>query len=208
MLHVGVALDAGLLDAHAISRAVTALAALRRGTIDLYELRIIYVGSESAFYGLQVCPVAVRRELDAVGNSLREIVDEPFGAFTVPAADEPRRDAPGFLSMRIPSVSTVPLAVITACALTETNDLGQFIAASVEAPLSAIMGSSYKVSAFSFHLNKMTGSERGNVLLKTGARRTFQYHSTEAAMQPYILMKSLDDKVISKENFDCFYVRR
>jgi len=27
-------------------------------------------------------------------------------------------------------------------------------------------------------------------------------------MQPYILMKSLDDKVISKEIFDRFYVRR
>lgn len=98
--------------------------------------------------------------------------------------------------------------VLAACALTEMNDLGQFTAASVEAPLSAIMGSEYKVSAFSFHLNEMSSHERGNILKKTGSRRTFQYHFAEAAMQPYIVMRSLRDGVISKEIFERFYVRR
>jgi hypothetical protein len=59
-------------------------------------------------------------------------------------------------------------SVLAACALTETNDLGQFTAAAVEAPLSEIMGKPYEVTAFSFHLNEMSGPARGNVLKKTG----------------------------------------
>jgi hypothetical protein len=98
--------------------------------------------------------------------------------------------------------------VLAACALTETNDIGRFTAAAVEGPLSEIMGTLYKVSSFSFHLNEMCGPERGNVLKKTGSRRTFQYHFAEAAMQPYIIMKSLRDGVIRKETFERFYVRR
>jgi hypothetical protein len=98
--------------------------------------------------------------------------------------------------------------VLAACALTETNDIGQFAAAAVEEPLSAIMGKPYEVPAFSFHLNEMSGPERGAVLKKTGARRTFQYHFAEATMQPYIIMKSLKEGIISKEVFDRFKVKR
>jgi hypothetical protein len=98
--------------------------------------------------------------------------------------------------------------VLAACALAETNDIGQFTAASVEEPLSAIMGTPYRVPSFSFHLNEMSGSERGAVLKKTGARRTFQYHFAEATMQPYIIMKSLKEGIISKEVFDRFKVKR
>jgi hypothetical protein len=99
-------------------------------------------------------------------------------------------------------------SVLAACALAEMNDLGQFTAAAVESPLSDIMGAPFKVSAFSFHLNEMSGPARGNVFKKTGARRTFQYHFAEAAMQPYIIMRSLRDGVIKRETFDRFFVRR
>jgi GTPase SAR1 family protein len=98
--------------------------------------------------------------------------------------------------------------VVAACALTETNDLGQFAAADVEQPLSAIMGQPMAVTAFSFHLNEMSGTARGKVLRKTGSRRTFQYQFVEPAMQPYIIMKSLKEEIVSKEVFDRFYVTR
>jgi hypothetical protein len=78
----------------------------------------------------------------------------------------------------------------------------------VEAPLSAIMNAPFKVPSFSFHLNEMSTSERGNVLVKTGARRTFQYHFKEAAMQPYVIMKSLNERIISKDVFERFFVKR
>ncbi len=104
--------------------------------------------------------------------------------------------------------SNIFAAVLAACALAETNDLGQFNAAAVEAPLSAILGEATKVTAFSFHLNEMSGPARGNVLVKTGERRTFQYHFREAAMQPFVVMKSLKENVISKDLFERFYISR
>ena len=55
-------------------------------------------------------------------------------------------------------------SVLAACALAEPNNLGQFTAVSVEAPLSAIMGAAFKVPAFTFHLNEMSETDRGNVL--------------------------------------------
>lgn len=81
--------------------------------------------------------------------------------------------------------------VLAACAIAETNDLGQFSAASVEAPLTAIVGETMKVPSFAFHLNEMCGPDRGSVLTKTGERRTYLYQFSEAAMQPYVVMKSL-----------------
>ena len=98
--------------------------------------------------------------------------------------------------------------VLAACALTETNALGEFAANAVERPLSMIMGSQYKVSAFSFHLTEMTKTERGKVLRKTGERRTFQYHFSEPAMQPYVIMRALEENIISKEVYDQLDVKR
>jgi AAA domain-containing protein len=98
--------------------------------------------------------------------------------------------------------------VLAACALAETNDLGEFAAIDVEGPLSAIMKTQYKVPAFAFHLNELATPARGNVLVKSGTRKTFRYNFTEPAMQPYIVMKSLDEKVIPKETYDQLRVKR
>jgi len=98
--------------------------------------------------------------------------------------------------------------VLAACALAETNDLGQFTATAVEGPLSAILRQPVKVSSFAFHLNEMSGPDRGNVLRKTGARRTYQYQFSEAAMQPFVVMKSLADEVIQSNTVDRFRISR
>ena len=98
--------------------------------------------------------------------------------------------------------------VVAACALAETNDLGQFRSLSVEEPLSAIMNAEMKVASFGFHLNELCGPDRGSILRKTGERRVFHYHFAETAMQPFVVMKSLKDEVISKDVFERFYVRR
>jgi hypothetical protein len=98
--------------------------------------------------------------------------------------------------------------VLAACALTELDQLGRFSATDVERPLSEIMGIEYRSTAFSFSLNEMCTPERGAVLKKTGSRRTYKYQFSEAAMQPYIVMRSLRDGVILKATFERFFVRR
>jgi hypothetical protein len=98
--------------------------------------------------------------------------------------------------------------VLAACALAEMNDLGQFSAASFEAPLSAILGKMMKIPSFAFHLNEMCGPDRGSVLRKTGERRTYLYHFTEAVMQPFVVMKSLADNVMKTDIVDRFRISR
>ncbi|PZQ49784.1 MAG: hypothetical protein DI556_09950 [Rhodovulum sulfidophilum] len=98
--------------------------------------------------------------------------------------------------------------VLLACALAEPNDLGQFQAVAVEAPLSAILGSDVRVPSFAFHLNEMCQDARGNVLHKTGERKTYLYRFAEPSMQPYVIMQCLQDGTISQELFERLSVKR
>ena len=98
--------------------------------------------------------------------------------------------------------------VLAACALAEQNNLGEFQAVAVEAPLSAILGDSVKVPSFAFHLNEMCQETRGDVFQKTGERRTYLYRFTEPAMQPYIIMQCLQDGTIKPDVFERFTVKR
>lgn len=110
---------------------------------------------------------------------------------------------------RIYSKANIYAQVLAACALAETNNLGQFNTTSVLVPLRSIMEDpEYKIATFSFSLNEMCGPERGGVFIRSGARRVYQYQFTEAAMQPYVIMKSLKEGVLSKAVFDRFYVKR
>ncbi|HEY1561683.1 MAG TPA: ATP-binding protein [Caulobacteraceae bacterium] len=97
--------------------------------------------------------------------------------------------------------------ILAACALAQTNDLGQFVAVAVEGPLTDILGVPYKVPAFGFALNEMC-AERGHVFVKTGERKTYRYHFRDAAMQPYVIMKSLKGGIISREILEKYQVTR
>ena len=56
--------------------------------------------------------------------------------------------------------------VLAACALADQDELGRFPAANVEAPLSEIVGREMKIPSFSFHLNELSGRDRGDILKK------------------------------------------
>lgn len=98
--------------------------------------------------------------------------------------------------------------VLAACALTDVDSLGRFSATSVEAPLTAIVGKDTKSAAFGFHLNELTRPERGSVLEKTGERRTYRFNFKEPLMQPYIVMRSLQDGILTQETLDRFAIKR
>lgn len=96
--------------------------------------------------------------------------------------------------------------VLAACALADVDSLGQFTATSIEAPLSAIIGRETKSSSFGFHLNELTRPERGSVLKKSGERRTYRFNFNEPLMQPYIVMRCLDEKLLTSEIVEKFFV--
>ena len=98
--------------------------------------------------------------------------------------------------------------VLAACALAEQDELGTFGASNVEAPLSAIMGVSYKTQSFAFHLNGLCDQSRGRVLKKTGERRTYRFHFRDAVMQQYIIMRSLKDEIVTQDILSTFAINR
>jgi len=51
-------------------------------------LGVVNIRAERAFHGFQVGFVAVARKLDAIGQSLRDIIDEPLSAVGIATADD------------------------------------------------------------------------------------------------------------------------
>jgi AAA domain len=98
--------------------------------------------------------------------------------------------------------------VLAACALADQDELGRFPAANVEAPLSEIMGREMKIPSFSFHLNELSGPDRGDILRKTGKVGRFRYRFNEPMIQPYIILKSLADDIITNQILEKFSIRR
>jgi len=98
--------------------------------------------------------------------------------------------------------------VLAGCALAEVDSLGNFTATSVEEPLSAICGEEMRTASFGFHLNELTRPERGSVLNKTGERRTYRFSFKEPLMQPYVIMVSLQSKVLTQEVIERFTIKR
>ena len=98
--------------------------------------------------------------------------------------------------------------VLAGCALAEVDPLGEFNAAKVEEPLSAIMGDTYKTQSFAFHLNELTKPARGKILSRSGERRTYKLRFMDPLMQPYIIMNSLSENIITPEILERFTIRR
>ncbi len=89
--------------------------------------------------------------------------------------------------------------VLAACSLTEIDSLGQFSAVAVEKPFSEIVGERTKSSSFGFHLNELSRPERGLILDKSGERRTYKFQFRNPLMQPYIIMRSIQENLITRD---------
>lgn len=87
--------------------------------------------------------------------------------------------------------------VLLACALAKTDEHGYFTARDVQIPLSVLTKKEYLVSVFSQHLNALCESQHGFVLHRSSVARGYKYKFRNAIMQPYVIMKALETKLIS-----------
>jgi hypothetical protein len=97
--------------------------------------------------------------------------------------------------------------VLAAAALTERDAIGRFGAADCAAPMSAIMGTPHKTTAFSFHLKEMAEAGRGHVLNRYEHKRTYRFSFRDPFMQPYIIMQSLAAGFLTDEILQQFSVQ-
>ncbi|NJO37185.1 MAG: hypothetical protein HC871_05650 [Rhizobiales bacterium] len=94
---------------------------------------------------------------------------------------------------------TLYAPVLLACALAEPDELGRFQQKSVEEPLTAILrGKRYKATTYAFHVNEFVKKKRGRVLEKSGETSSLRNRSTKPMMQPYVILKALNEGIIDE----------
>lgn len=99
--------------------------------------------------------------------------------------------------------------VLLACALATSDELGRFQQSAVADPLNKIIpGRGYEAATFAFHMNAFCTPARQNILERLGEARNYRYRFTDPMMQPFVILKGLDDGRITDEIADIFANRR
>jgi Cdc6-like AAA superfamily ATPase len=92
--------------------------------------------------------------------------------------------------------------VLLACAMAKTDFLGFFSAADVREPMSRIMKRKYEIPAFSQHLNAFCDDIRGPILQRTGTKRRFRFRFINPLLQPFVIMRGVDEEMISEDEIE------
>ncbi|MCH7999335.1 MAG: orc1/cdc6 family replication initiation protein [Chloroflexi bacterium] len=90
--------------------------------------------------------------------------------------------------------------VLLACALAPTDHLGRFRAKDVREPYGVIMKRSVEIPAFSRHLHDLCTPGRGAVLQKFGEAHNFRYRFANPLLEPFVLMKGLERRLVGLES--------
>jgi Cdc6-like AAA superfamily ATPase len=90
--------------------------------------------------------------------------------------------------------------VLTACAMTHTNELGFFSPSDVREPLSLVLRKPARIEAFARHLHTFCSEDGGPVLRRQVLKKRPQFRFINPLMQPYALMRALADKLITEED--------
>lgn len=88
---------------------------------------------------------------------------------------------------------------LLACALAKTDDEGFFVANDVVEPFSAIMKDKKRIAHFEKHLRRFSSDEGGNILIKRGGDRQQRFRFRDPMMQPYIIIKGIERKMVTEE---------
>jgi Cdc6-like AAA superfamily ATPase len=87
--------------------------------------------------------------------------------------------------------------VLTACALARVDDAGYFMPAAVRDPLSSILRRPVEIANFQEALRDFA-EKRGKILDRTGEARTYRFRFANPAMQPYVIMRGIEDNIVDE----------
>jgi DNA polymerase III gamma/tau subunit len=85
-----------------------------------------------------------------------------------------------------------------ACAIAPPDQHGYFQAASVAQAMASLLQKECSVSDIQKHLTEFASPNRGNVLQKTGTIRRYRYRFSDPMLQPYTIIHSLHEGLISE----------
>ena len=91
---------------------------------------------------------------------------------------------------------------LAACALTQQDDFGYFMAANVREALRQMAGVSGTpdISDFVGHLNRFCEKDKGGILECVGSKHQRRYRFDNPLMQPFVIIRSLDAQIIKIDN--------
>lgn len=138
-------------------------------------LRVVEEGDEDRHIERSHVEVAIKQALSAAQQSVRD-------AYI--AATQSNRD------------ESLYRQVLLACALARTDESGFFKAADVRDPLTGILGKRVDIPQYAQHLKAFCGA-RGSVLERRGPARQVRYRFASPIMQPYVLMRGVEDGLIT-----------
>ncbi len=106
---------------------------------------------------------------------------------------------------RSPQPGHIFREVVLACAFAENDELGYFTAAHVREPLNRIVpDKSYDIPNYARHLKQLSEADRGKLLHRAGTTRRLRYRFNSPLMRPYIVMRGIDDGIITREQLPEF----
>ena len=59
-----------------------------------------------------------------------------------------------------------------------------------------------EISAFQQHLKNFISDEGGNILVRKGRERAYRYRFKDPLMQPYVIMRGIEQKLVDKKSID------
>jgi AAA ATPase domain len=99
--------------------------------------------------------------------------------------------------------------VLLACAIAPADETGYFTASAIRRPLEIFLNDvPSPVSSFAKHLERLCDSERGGLLEKHGEARRYAYRFKDSLVPPYVVMRGLEEGVITNEMLDILYAEK
>jgi Holliday junction resolvasome RuvABC ATP-dependent DNA helicase subunit len=124
---------------------------------------------------------------DDVEASMARFIEETEKSFKEAYRDATRSNQDNFFQESL-----------LACALAKTDEEGFFTANDVVEPYSAIMGGKKRIAHFEKHLRRFSSEDGGNILIKRGGDRQQTFRFTDPMMQPYVIIRGIQSKMIDE----------
>jgi Cdc6-like AAA superfamily ATPase len=103
---------------------------------------------------------------------------------------------------------TLYAPVLLACAFAMTDELGRFQQTAVAGPLNKFLpGKNYHASTYALHMNAFCEDDRGRVLQRFGTPRNYRYRFSDPMMQPYVILRGINEGKITDETAEIFATR-
>jgi AAA ATPase domain len=143
----------------------------------IYTCRAALANGRKTIYSRHV-EQGMTRSLDQWQQSIRSAYDE---------------------ATRAPQAEHIYKEVLLACALADIDDFRYFTPAAVKGPLRLITNKAYDTLNFARHLKDLSEPVRGRILQRVGEAYRLRYRIANPIMRPYILMRGIKDKIVTKD---------